>query len=94
MQGFTGKKSEFVRTPKFNLTSGENNLKEKKYVTESRLYYFIIEGFLALYFLISIINTILFANRNFGFLPFHLFLFFGYTYIFVCSLRKLSGGFK
>ena len=94
LQGFTGKKSEFVRTPKFNLTSGENNLKEKKYVTESRLYYFIIEGFLALYFLISIINTILFANRNFGFLPFHLFLFFGYTYIFVCSLRKLSGGFK
>jgi hypothetical protein len=89
LQGFIGKKTEFVRTPKFNLTSGETNLKEKKYVNESKSYYFIIEGFLALYFLSSIITTILFASRNFGFLPFHLFLFFGYTYIFVCSLRKL-----
>ena len=94
LQGFIGKNSEFVRTPKFNLTSGETNLKEKKYVNESRSYYFIIEGFLALYFLVSIIATILFANRNFGFLPFHLFLFFGYTYIFVCSLRKLCSGVK
>jgi cellulose synthase/poly-beta-1,6-N-acetylglucosamine synthase-like glycosyltransferase len=89
LQGFIGKKTEFVRTPKFNLTSGETNLEEKKYVNESKSYYFIIEGFLALYFLSSIITTILFASRNFGFLPFHLFLFFGYTYIFVCSLRKL-----
>ena len=88
LQGFTGKKSEFVRTPKFNLTAGERNMKEKKYTNEYKSYYFIIEGFLALYFLISIIATILFANRNFGFLPFHLFLFFGYTYIFVYSLRK------
>ena len=94
LQGFVGKKSEFVRTPKFNLTSWETNLKEKKYINESRSYYFVIEGFLALYFLVSIIITILFANRNFGFLPFHLFLFFGYTYIFVCSLRKLCGGVK
>lgn len=94
LEGLIGKKSEFVRTPKFNLTSKENNIKEKKYVNESRSYYLIIEGFLALYFLVGIITTILFANRNFGFLPFHLFLFFGYTYIFVSSLRKLSGGFK
>ena len=94
LEGFIGKKSEFVRTPKFNLASGETNFNEKKYVNESRSYYFIIEGFLALYFLVSIINTILFANKNFGFLPFHLFLFFGYTYIFICSLKKLSGGFK
>ena len=94
LEGLIGKKSEFVRTPKFNLTSKKNNIKEKKYVNESRSYYLIIEGFLALYFLVGIITTILFANRNFGFLPFHLFLFFGYTYIFVSSLRKLSGGFK
>jgi len=88
LQGFTGKKSEFVRTPKFNLTAGERNMKEKKYTNEYKSYYLIIEGFLALYFLVSIITTILFANRNFGFLPFHLFLFFGYTYIFVYSFRK------
>ena len=94
LQGLIGKKSEFVRTPKFNLASGETNLKEKKYLNESRSYYFIIEGFLALYFLISIISTIFFANRNFGFLPFHLFLFFGYAYIFVCSLGKFGGGVK
>ena len=60
----------------------------KKYTNEYKSYYLIIEGFLALYFLVSIITTILFANRNFGFLPFHLFLFFGYTYIFVYSFRK------
>ncbi len=94
LQGFIGKKSEFVRTPKFNLSSGKTNLKEKKYVNESRSYYFIIEGFLAIYFLVSIITTILFANRNFGFLPFHLFLFFGYAYIFWCSLRKFGSGVK
>ena len=94
LQGFIGKKSEFIRTPKFNLFSGKINLKEKKYVNESRSYYFIIEGFLAIYFLVSIITTILFANRNFGFLPFHLFLFFGYAYIFLCSLRKFCSGVK
>ena len=94
LQGFIGKKSEFIRTPKFNLSSGKTNLKEKKYVNESTSYYFIIEGFLAIYFLVSIITTILFAKRNFGFLPFHLFLFFGYAYIFLCSLRKLGNGVK
>ena len=94
LQGFIGKKSQFVRTPKFNLTSRETNLRGKKYVNETRSDYHITEGFLALYFLISIITTVLFANRNFGFLPFHLFLFFGYTYIFVCSLRKFRSGVK
>ena len=94
LQGLIGKKSEFVRTPKFNMVSGEPNLRRKKYVNETRSHYYIAEGFLALYFLVSIINTILFANRNFGFLPFHFFLFFGYTYIFICSIRKSSFGVK
>ncbi len=94
LQGFFGKKTEFIRTPKFNLVSRKTNLKEKKYVNESRSYYYIIEGFLALYFLVSIIATILFANQNFGFLPFHLFLFFGYAYIFLFSLRKFRNGVK
>ena len=73
LQGFIGKKSEFVRTPKFNLVSGEPNLRGKKYINETRSYYYIAEGFLALYFLVSIITTILFAKET---LDFCLFIYF------------------
>lgn len=87
LQGYIGKKSAFVRTPKFNLQSFGDSWRKKKY-TKSRLSWTtIFEGMLALYFLAALVLGWHFELYTFWL--FHLLLFVGYSGIFYYTISHL-----
>lgn len=80
LEGLLGKKSEFVRTPKFNL----QGLKQNSYLTKKIPKNIFIEGFLIAYFAFGIYTA--FVLSDFSMLFLHLMLLVGYSYVFVQSL--------
>lgn len=88
IQGFLGKQSPFVRTPKFNIKSLRDSFTRNKYVIRKLSWTTIFEGLLALYFTGAVIGGIYLENTMFIF--FHLMLALGYGTIFYFSLRHLS----
>ncbi len=87
IQGWIGKKSAFVRTPKFNLKGVRENLNKKKYLSGKFSLLTILEGVLTLYFATALIAGI--ASGNTAFLIFHIMLMIGYGMIFYYTLRNL-----
>ena len=75
-QGYFGKKTAFVRTPKFNINTKLDSWKNNKYVNSQFDYYFIIESILFIYFAASLLYVII--NQQFGAIPFLAMLVFGY----------------
>ena len=84
LEGHLGKKSDFIRTPKFNLTSGFNSILENKYLAKNISATSVAEGILMLYFSFGIYSA--FKLGDFGFILFHLMLVFGFGYLFFQSL--------
>lgn len=88
IQGYLGKTSPFVRTPKFNIQNLADSLSKKKYRTYRLSWTTLVEGMLAIYFLLAIVMGLQFHNTDF--ILFHTMLFVGYGTIFLYSLRHLS----
>ena len=88
LEGHFGKKSEFVRTPKFNIKSIKDGWKNNKYISKNVSLHVIIEGFLTLYFAFGMYSAFIVGNQggDFGLFPFHLMLFIGFGYVFFKSL--------
>lgn len=84
LEGHLGKKSAFIRTPKFNIKSLQDGWKTKKYVQTKLSAINFVEGFLVLYFLFGIFSA--FKLTDYGLLPFHLMLFFGFGFVFYKSV--------
>jgi cellulose synthase/poly-beta-1,6-N-acetylglucosamine synthase-like glycosyltransferase len=89
-EGLTGKKSPFVRTPKFNLGSGSGNLFHNRYLIHRMPLTTWMEGCLALIFWGMV--ALAFQREHFLFLPFHAMLAFGYSLVFVKSLKSYGFG--
>ncbi len=89
-EGLTGKKSPFVRTPKFNLESGKEKLSLNRYLIHRMPVTTWIEGGLALVFWGMV--GLAFLAQNFLFLPFHAMLAFGYSIVFVKSFNSYGLG--
>jgi hypothetical protein len=87
IQGYRGKKSPFVRTPKFNIQTIKDTFSKSKYLNKKVSWTTLLEGFLALYFLGGVIGGIMIQNTTF--LIFHLMLFLGYGAIFIYTLRHI-----
>lgn len=85
LEGLLGKKSEFIRTPKFNIEVLKEKWKENVYITRKISKNTIIEGLLVLYFLFGLLSG--YKLNDFALFPFHLMLFFGFGYVFVKSLK-------
>ncbi len=85
VQGLAGKKSEFIRTPKFNIESLKEKWKQNTYITKKISKNIIIESILLLYFLFGIYSGI--QLDDYGLVPFHVMLSFGYGFIIVNSFR-------
>lgn len=90
LEGYLGIKTPFIRTPKFNLTnfnrakSGGVNDEKKQWTWVN-----ILEFIFAMYSLYGIILA--FQLKEFGLLPFHLFLFVGFSSVFIYSfIGRLS----
>ena len=86
LQGLMGKKSEFVRTPKFNIESLQEKWKENVYISKKISKNTIVEGLLVIYFLFGLYTGYKF--NDYALFPFHLMLLFGYSYVFFNSLKS------
>jgi cellulose synthase/poly-beta-1,6-N-acetylglucosamine synthase-like glycosyltransferase len=84
LEGHMGKRSEFVRTPKFNLDNITNSWKGNKYLTKKLSPNMILEFGLMGYFLFGMYSAI--PLDDFGLFPFHFMLFLGFGYVFFKSL--------
>ncbi|WP_111309330.1 cellulose synthase family protein [Confluentibacter sediminis] len=90
LEGHFGKKSEFVRTPKFNISSIKDSWKNNKYIKKTISLHVIFEGLLMLYFGFGMYSAFIVGNQggDFGLFPFHLMLFLGFGYVFVQSVTS------
>ena len=90
LEGHWGKKSEFVRTPKFNISKYKDNWKNNKYMKRTISIHVIFEGVLMLYFGFGMYSAFIVGNQggDFGLFPFHLMLFIGFGYVFFKSIAS------
>ncbi len=88
IQGYIGKKSPFIRTPKFNIQELRDSFKKQNYLTTKLPFTTIMEGLLAVYFLLGIIGGIYLQSNPF--LYFHILLMLGYGTICFYSIRHLN----
>jgi len=85
LEGHTGKRSEFVRTPKFNINSIKDSWKGNQYLSKKISPNVILEGFLMCYFFYGMYIAV--PLNDFGLFPFHFMLFLGFGFVFFKSLR-------
>jgi hypothetical protein len=84
LEGHFGKKSDFIRTPKFNINNLKDSWKGNKYLSKKLSLSIILEALLWLYFGFAIISA--FILNDFGLIIFHLMLFSGFGFVVVKSL--------
>ncbi|MBA6153515.1 cellulose synthase family protein [Gelidibacter maritimus] len=90
IEGHIGKRSEFIRTPKFNISSLKDSWKGNKYLRKKVSMNVIFEGALMLYFGFGLYLAFAVGDQggDFGLFPFHLMLFVGFGYVFFQSLTS------
>lgn len=90
LEGHFGKKSEFIRTPKFNISHLKGSWKGNKYLSKNISPNVIIEGVLMLYFAFGMYSAFVVGDQggDFGLFPFHLMLFLGFGFVFFKSLTS------
>lgn len=89
LEGHIGKRSAFIRTPKFNIKGDKGSWKGNKYLRTYLSPNIILEGLLMLYFAFGIYSAFIVGNNgDFGFVPFHLMLVFGFGFVFFKSIRS------
>ncbi|MEO8934348.1 MAG: cellulose synthase family protein [Xanthomarina sp.] len=89
LEGHLGKRSDFIRTPKFNSTSTSVSLKTNKYLNKNIPIYVLFEGLFTLYFAFGMYSAFIVGNQegDFGLFPFHLMLFLGFGFVFIKSIN-------
>ena len=89
LEGHLGKKSEFIRTPKFNINTMADSWKKNKYLKKTISIHVIFEGLLMLYFAFGMYSAFVVGDQggDFGLFPFHLMLFIGFAYVFFKSIN-------
>ncbi len=88
LQGYRGKKSPFIRTPKFAIQNISDSFRKKNYLAKKISWTTIFEGILAIYFAIGIIGGI-YLNQPM-FLIYHLLLMIGFGTICYYSIKHLG----
>jgi cellulose synthase/poly-beta-1,6-N-acetylglucosamine synthase-like glycosyltransferase len=84
LEGHMGKRSEFVRTPKFNIQNLADSWKGNKYLVKKLSPNTILEFGLMVYFLFGMYSAI--PLNDFGLFPFHFMLFAGFGFVFFKSV--------
>lgn len=85
IEGYIGRKTPFVRTPKFSIESSSDTFKGNRYLAQRIHPLTFVELFLTLYFLGGI--ALAFYLQDFGLIPFHLMLCMGFGLVSFYSLR-------
>jgi len=85
-EGLMNRKSEFIRTPKFNVETIKDSLKRKKYLNKKLDISTIVELMMAVYCLVGIISSIYFMEI--AALPFQLLFFTGFAFVSYTSIKN------
>ena len=88
LEGHLGRKSVFIRTPKFNILSKEQTWEHNKYLKTNLSWITVIEGLMFLYFLFGIFSAVIL--NDYGLIHFHLLLLTGFGFIFFNSFRRFA----
>ena len=88
IQGWIGKKSPFIRTPKFNIQGLKDTFRKQKYFQSKISMITVFEGLLSLYFLFGVVSG--WQMQENSFLIYHLLLMAGFGTIFYYSIRHLN----
>jgi cellulose synthase/poly-beta-1,6-N-acetylglucosamine synthase-like glycosyltransferase len=88
LEGYSGKKSAFIRTPKFNLTTLKERILNNRYLIQKINVKTWIEALICLYFVFAIALGI--YIEYYSFLLFHILLMFGFGLNFYYSIRHLN----
>lgn len=92
IEGYIGKKTPFVRTPKFNLIQDKDTWKGNKYLANNISVLTIFEIALTFYFMIGVYYAFLY--EDYAMLPFHIMLSLGFGYVSFYSLFRKGKSFK
>jgi cellulose synthase/poly-beta-1,6-N-acetylglucosamine synthase-like glycosyltransferase len=87
LQGYRGKKSPFVRTPKFNIKGLADSFKKQNYLASRITWSTFMEGILTLYFVLAVAFGIYW--EHYIFIIFHALLAIGYGVIFYLTVSHL-----
>ncbi|MDP4997687.1 MAG: glycosyltransferase family 2 protein [Saprospiraceae bacterium] len=87
LEGYRGKKSAFVRTPKFNIRGTADKLSANSYTRHRIAITSYLEALLSLCFLAAFIAGVAMGETTF--LIFHAMLAFGYGFIFYFTIRHI-----
>ncbi len=85
LEGLFKRKSEFVRTPKYNIKDKKDSWADKKYVSVKINSTVVVELLLAIYCLFGVASSIYFLEI--AAVPFQLLFFLGFTFVSVMSLK-------
>ena len=90
LEGHFGKRSDFVRTPKFNINALTDTWKTNKYLKKNISANVIFEGILMVYFGFGMYSAFIVGDQggDFGLFPFHLMLFLGFGFVFFKSISS------
>jgi cellulose synthase/poly-beta-1,6-N-acetylglucosamine synthase-like glycosyltransferase len=90
LEGHLGKKSDFIRTPKFNISTIKDGWKDNIYLKKNISPNVILEGLLMLYFAFGMYSAFVVGDQggDFGLFPFHLMLFIGFGFVFYKSITS------
>jgi cellulose synthase/poly-beta-1,6-N-acetylglucosamine synthase-like glycosyltransferase len=90
IEGHLGKRSEFVRTPKFNMKKISDKWENNKYLNKNISINVIFEGILMIYFGFGMYSAFIVGDQggDFGLFPFHLMLFLGFGFVFFKSISN------
>lgn len=83
IEGYMGRKTPFVRTPKFNVTASTDSWNANKYVSRQLGWLSVAEGLLALYFLGGL--ALAFYVHDFRMFALHIMLMAGFGMVFIYS---------
>lgn len=86
LEGHLGKRSEFVRTPKFNLENISDSWKDNKYINKNISMSTIFEALLMFYFAYAL--YVGYSINEYGFFVFHGMLLFGFGFVSFKSLTS------
>jgi hypothetical protein len=90
LEGLIGRKTPFVRTPKFNVTDNKESWLGNSYIRSRLTGGAIMEGLLCLYFIFGIVAGV--WLRDGGLIFFHLMLVLGFGSVFYFSIKTSFHG--
>jgi hypothetical protein len=86
LEGYFGRKTPFIRTPKFNLNKKNGEWVGNKYLKTRLNWINILELALACYFAFAVTKG--FQLKDYGLLPFHIMLSLGFLTVFYFSFKQ------